>query len=95
MPIDYKKRAAPEPLVRSLLKSYPEIAAHIISSDKTYNNLIEEIKELENQGKALILYPEDCFGIKTITRDKEGLNKLYSLGYSDAEKIVEFLKNNA
>ncbi len=94
LPIEYKKTAMPKFLVKLLLKKYPEISEHIILSNTSYDKSIKEIIELEKQGTALILYPKDCFGIKTITRDKVGLNKLYNLGYEDAEKIETFLNKN-
>ncbi len=91
LPIDYKKSAFPGWLVKPLLCKYPQIAKAITRSHTIYHNKINEILKLSEQGKVLILYPEDCFGIKTATRDKIGLNKLYQLGYKDAEKIEKFL----
>lgn len=91
LPIGYKKSAFPAWLVNSLLFKYPQIAKIITRSHIIYHNRINEIIELEKQGKVLILYPEDCFGTKTATRNKIGLNKLYNLGYKDAEKIEKFL----
>ena len=92
LPLDYKKTAVPRLPVRLLLKKYPGIGELMIASDVRYNKLIKEITELQGQGKALILYPEDCFGIKTVTRDKDGIDKLYRLGYRDGEKIKAFLE---
>lgn len=94
LPLDYQKSAMPKLPVKILLKKYPEIGKHIISSDAYYNRQIKEITELEKQGTALILYPENCFGIKTVTRDRDGLGKLYDLGYRDAEKIKAFLSDS-
>lgn len=94
LPLGYKKSAMPRALVNLLLKKYPETGKHIIASDVYYSDAVKEILELEKQGKVLILYPENCFGIKTITRDRDGLNKLYNLGYKDAEKIKNFINNN-
>ncbi len=91
LPISYKKSAFPKWLVNPLLFKYPRIAKAITMSHTLYHNRINEILELEKQGKVLILYPDDCFGIKTATRNKIGLNKLYQLGYKDAEKIEIFL----
>ena len=91
LPLDYKKTAVPRLPVRLLLKKYPEIGELMLSSDVCYNRLINEITELQRQGTALILCPEECFGIKTVTRDKDGINKLYHLGYRDGEKIRAFL----
>ncbi|MBE6774405.1 MAG: patatin family protein [Ruminococcaceae bacterium] len=92
LPIDHRKSPMPKTLSKLLLKKYPEISNLIISSDSTYNSLINEIIRLEKDGSVLILAPENCFGIKTVTRDKEGLRKLYNLGYKDGEKIKAFLK---
>lgn len=91
LPVSYKKSAFPKWLVNPLLFKYPQIAKAITMSHTLYHNRINEILELEEQGKVLILYPKDCFGIKTATRNKIGLNKLYQLGYKDAEKIEKFL----
>lgn len=46
---------------------------------------------LSAQGKCLILAPNDCCGVKTLTRDKGKLDLLYQKGYADASAIVDFL----
>lgn len=93
LPIDYRKSPMPKAPAKLLLKKYPEISRLIASSGSVYNRLTEEIIRLEKDGSVLILAPENCFGIKTITRDREGLRKLYDLGYRDGEKIKAFLKS--
>ena len=91
LPLDYEKSAMPERLVSALLKKYPEIAKKVISSHTDYKKRVEEIMRLEAEDRVLILAPPDCFGVKTATRNREGLEKLYQAGYRDAEKIEEFL----
>ena len=91
LPLDYRKTAVPRLPVKLLLKKYPEIGELMIASDVRYNELLQEITELQRQGTALILCPEDCCGIKTVTRDKDGIDKLYHLGYRDGAKIKAFL----
>ena len=91
LPISYEKSAFPRPLVSALLKKYPVIADKVASSHTDYEKRIGEILELQRSGRVLILAPSDCFGIKTATRKKEGLEKLYALGYKDAEKIKKYL----
>lgn len=92
LPKDYRKTPMPEWLVNILLHKYPKVKDSILTMHNSYNNGIEEIFELEKQGKALVIYPEECFGINTITREKEGMEKLYQLGYNDGKKIEEYLK---
>ena len=91
LPLDYKKLAPSPMLAKALLRKYPKIAELISSSHTVYERCVNEIIELEKQGRVLIMYPENCYGIKTATRDKEGLQKLYNLGYGDAKKIEAFL----
>jgi predicted patatin/cPLA2 family phospholipase len=91
LPKDYRKTPMPEWLVKILLHKYPNVRDSILTMHNTYNNGIEEIFELQKQGKALVIYPEECFGIDTLTREKEGMEKLYQLGYRDGKKIEEYL----
>lgn len=92
LPVQHKKTAFPAWLVNLLLCRYPQIAKAVVQSHEMYNNRIKELLALEKQGKVLLLYPSDCFGISTATRNKDGLHKLYGLGYADARKIEKFLQ---
>ncbi len=93
LPKDFVKEPMPEWIVNILLRKYPKIRDSVLTMHNSYNNGIKEIFELERQGKALIIYPEECFGIDTLTREKEGMEKLYQLGYNDGKKIEKHLKN--
>ena len=37
----------------------------------------------------LILAPDDCCGMETLTKDKSALDKMYHKGYRDAKKIPQ------
>ena len=79
-------------LSKIFLSRYPQILESVLTMHNNYNNGIEEILELERQGKAIVIYPRECFGIETLSKDKEGMQKLYELGYEDGKKIEEFVK---
>lgn len=91
LPVEYQKRDVPAGIVSLLKKNYPNVAEKMVSSGRLYNQRIKEVTALQEQGKVLIVSPENCFGIKTATRNKEGLTKLYNLGFRDARKIEQFL----
>lgn len=91
LPVAHKKAAIPSIVIHSLLRSYPRIADLLIRNSEFYNQKVAELIELEKQEKVLIVYPNDCFGVKTATRDLDGLNKLYELGYNDGQRIERFL----
>lgn len=90
-PIDFRKTVMPN-YAKLLVHKYPVIGELIMTMHNKYNSCVEEALELQRQGKMLVVYPEECFEINTLTREKEGMQKLYELGYSDGRKIEEFLK---
>lgn len=94
LPIDYRKDPISPFLTNILIHKYPEIKKRILISHDTYNKGIEALLELQRQGKIFIVYPRECFGVNTVTRDKEGLAKLYQLGYEDGRKIEEYLSKD-
>ena len=57
---------------------------------KYSDNLVRAL-ELQEEGKAIIIAPDDIFGMKTLTKDVDKLTALYKKGYSDAAKIKKFL----
>ena len=52
---------------------------------------VEKAIEMEKQGKCLILAPDDCCGIDTLSKNKDNLDKLYHKGYEDAGAVKEFV----
>ena len=51
------------------------------------------VKDLEKEGKAIILRPSMDMGISRYTTDREKLDKWYDLGYSDTlDRIDEIRK---
>lgn len=94
-PADFRKTPMNRLLTRILLCRYPKIRDSVFTMHNSYNNGIEEIFELERQGKVLVVYPRECFGINTLSKDKEGMEKLYQLGYEDGKKIEEYINKKA
>ena len=72
-------------------KKYPAAAAEFVKRAEKYNKELELAKEYEKKGKVLILSPDDCLGVETLTRDKERLKLLYEKGRTDAAKVKAFL----
>ena len=73
-----------------LRKKYPAIAEKLTARYAVYNNCVEKAKQLEKEGKCLIIAPDDLCGLNTLTKDKEKLDIFYKKGYNDAEKIKDF-----
>ena len=77
---------------RILKSRHPMLAAAIDKMADKYTEGLEKALELQEEGKVLIVAPDDILGMKTLTKDPDKLSALYDKGYHDAEKIKEFLK---
>ena len=92
--IDIPRSPTRDGIFAKFLKiKYPKAAERLKNRAKDYNESIEYAKELEKEGKVLILSPKDVYGLDTLTRDKDAMIKLYNDGKKDAEKIISWLEN--
>lgn len=87
-----KKDAA---LARRLKHIYPKAAKAFESRASTYNASVMLAKAFAQQGKLLIVAPDDTCGVSTLTKDREKLLALYEKGYQDGIKITDFIGDDA
>ncbi|MBQ9531365.1 MAG: patatin family protein [Eubacterium sp.] len=86
------KQLRNEVAAKILRNKYPKISAAIDDMTQKYVDGLKRALELQEEGKVLIIAPDDILGMKTLTKDADKLNALYEKGYHDAEKIKEFIK---
>lgn len=79
-------------LAKFISRKYPVSAMRLKTRAHRYNAGVALAKQLEKEGRVLIVAPENTFGVQTLTRDHEALENLYLEGYFDAEKIKSFLE---
>lgn len=80
-----------EKMARFIERKYPNAAAGFKKRAQRYNEGVEFAKELEKQGRALIVAPDDTCGVSTLSREKDALDALYAKGYADGATIVSFM----
>lgn len=80
-----------EKIAKRLKKTYPKAAAELALRYKKYNDGVALAKEYEKQGKVLIVAPDDCLGVDTLTKNKEKIAKLYQKGLEDGKCIKAFV----
>jgi len=71
---------------------YPKAGEGLRNRAALYNDGVAFAKELQKNGKALIIAPDTIEGIDTLGKDAEALKRLYRKGLHDAEQIKDFLK---
>ncbi len=80
-----------ERMAHLIRRHYPEAAKQLCQRANLYNAGVAAAKEYALEGKALIVAPDDTCGVRTLTRDKTALDRLYQKGYVDGKKIEAFL----
>ena len=91
----YRKSPVKHPgFYRKHFKKYPGVAETIIKRPEVYNRQCDFLEELERQGKAYIVYPEDM-DITNREKNKDKLQSLYEQGYEigtrDLDKWKKFI----
>ena len=79
-------------LAAGIRKQYPNAARSFHERAYRYNREVLRAKELEKEGRVLIVAPEDTEGVDTLTRDKGAFYRLYTRGYQDGHKIRQYLE---
>lgn len=81
-----------ERLATCIRHAYPAAAKSLCQRARRYNESVALARLKARQGKVLVVAPKDTFGVDTLTRDREALDKLYQEGYTDGTAITEFVK---
>lgn len=80
-----------EKFARRIQKKYPMSAERLRQRADQYNQKVALAKRYREEGRVLIISPDDTCGVDTLTRNKEALKRFYEKGYQDAKKINVFL----
>ncbi len=80
-----------EKIAACIRKKYPLAAERLCRRARRYNKSVGLAREYANQGRALIVSPDNTCGVDTLTKDKNSLLNLYIKGYTDGRRIAEYL----
>ncbi|MBQ7653520.1 MAG: patatin family protein [Clostridia bacterium] len=81
------------PFSKIIEKKYPAAARKLRTHALEYNLGVELAKKYEKDGRLLIVSPDDTCGVKTLSKNRSALERLYEKGYADAIKIKGFMEN--
>ena len=85
---EQKKDIGPATILK---RTHPEAAEKLMNRYQTYNDEMALAKEYEKDGRVLILAPESMYGLNTLSKSFEGLERMYRAGYAAAAAIPAFL----
>lgn len=80
-------------LAAGIRKKYPLAAEKMCLRAQRYNEGVALAQKYAEQGRVLIISPDDTCGVDTLKKNKESLQRLYEKGYHDGAVIKDFLKS--
>ncbi|WP_105617122.1 patatin-like phospholipase family protein [Vallitalea okinawensis] len=82
-------------IAKGIYRKYPSLVQKLYNWHSNYNNMVEKLNQLELEGKAFVIRPEEPPKVKRLDMNKEKLAELYQWGYNMAIKqeksLLEFL----
>ena len=94
-PFNYKKKPiskTKEILIKLKYYKYPNLIKIMLNRYKRYNKLLEEIKEMEDDGKIFVIRPNKNLNIKINESNKDKLDEIYNIGVTVAKSKIRDLK---
>ena len=84
------------PLAKVMLRKYPAVIRALEVRHLRYNRQMQEIREREEEGRALVIRPPKALEIGRTEKDPEELERVYQIGRAEAvrrlDEIREYLK---
>lgn len=97
---EYRKKPSNTAFVaKKMYKAYPKLQETIANRYKVYNETLDYIEKLEEQGDVFVIRPKKKVEIKRMEKDKPKLADFYKTGYEDArdtwEDLMKWIKNSS
>jgi len=86
-----KKPSSNKRLTRLIYRKYPNFIAAMENRHNMYNSQTELAYEMEKQGRAFVIQPENPVEIARLEKDVSKLKTLYDIGYRQAARIYDDL----
>ena len=75
-------------LYKIYYRKYPNLVEKLCTMTERYNRLLDEIKNMEKQGKIFVIQPQNPVNVRRIERNKKRLRKLYEEGCKEGKAAI-------
>lgn len=90
----FRKRTMPfaeRETAKQLYKNAPQMLEAALSANDRYNDTLDYLEQLEDEGKIFVIRPSKEIDISLLERNTESLGKLYREGVQDGENVLRAL----
>ena len=85
-----KKKTSIVPILKLKYRKYPKLVDAMANRHILYNKQLDEIKQLEKEGKVYVIAPYESLNIKRTENNPDELERVYQIGRMVAsEKLIE------
>ena len=85
----YRKSTKKVPVPSFIYKQYPRLRVALRNRNKLYNEQLELVERLEEEGKIIVIRPEKPIVVGRMETSVKKLTDLYNQGYECAQKVME------
>lgn len=71
-----------------LYRNYPNLIDTLMNRYQTYNDTLDVIEQLEQQGKVFVIRPSQDLGLSRLEKDREKIRRASDLGLKDTEAVL-------
>lgn len=84
----YRKKPGTMYLPSMIYRQYPQLREALLNRNDAYNAQLDRLEALAQQGRAMIIRPEESYGVGRTTDDVDRLEALYDHGYHQAQTMI-------
>ena len=85
----YRKSVGKVYVPKFIYKEYPRLRVALRNRNKLYNAQLELVERLEDEGKIVVIRPEQPIVVGRMETNVKKLTDLYNQGYACAKKVIE------
>ena len=85
----YRKSTKKVPVPSFIYKQYPRLRVALRNRNQIYNEQLELVERLEEEGKIIVIRPERPIVVGRMETSVKKLTDLYEQGYACAKKVIE------
>ena len=85
----YRKSVKEVMVPRFIYKEYPRLRVALRNRNKIYNEQLELVERLEDEGSIVVIRPEEPIVVGRMETNVRKLTDLYKQGYACAKKVME------
>ena len=81
------------PLMRIALRKYPRMIEAMDKRHLMYNKQLEFVRKAEQEGRCLVIRPDEKIPIGHISHDPDNMQQVYDIGRQTGERFLERIKS--